>query len=783
MKKGFFAYGSEPQYSGETIEDAIEKINGSYKGIAEIIAWKSLAISGKLIIGQILKEIDICDFFCVDLTDLNNNVLFELGYAISRKKSIWIVLDFSNQASNKKFQDLGLLTTIGYCPYTNSNDLIESFAKEKIFESDHCLFDSITEYVSTNQGENALFYMKGQVDTNYSQDIINEIEYLKLPYIVDDPLESKVQPLTWYLERIFSTPSLLVEFSSTNRTGYELHNSKCAFISGLALGFGLSLLMITEKPHHTPIDYRELLKKHNNRNECKNNIKPFLNSVHNDIAELLVRKRARQKKQKDISILQKINFGEYIAEHEIENIFEYYIETSHFQNLIKSEHNIIIGRKGTGKTATFYYLESTLENDVRNHICLIKPINFEIDGLLALHSNLKDEFERGFMIESIWKFLIYTEISKSLYQRIKAKPLYALTDNETEFIDFVKDHSNLILTDFSTRLEQEIASLLEIKTKSQGEYRIKVSEILHENIIKVLRGHIKKNIKNKGKLVVLIDNLDKSWKKNNDLNILSKYILGLLGVVGRIARDFKYQSKGDSRFSFHLTLFLRSDIFKYIMNIAREPDKIEFSRLLWHDPEILFRIIDARFEQLSDLQIDGEDLWEEYIAHQIMGLKAKDYVYNSIFPRPRDLIFFLTSAKNLAVSRGHTKIEEVDIIGAHKEYSNWVFKSILVENGISIEQLQGFMYNLMGESSILNKEDIVKLAKKSGISLDTIEEENSFLDHLTSLTIVGREVKESVFEYEYEFDSDIKIKALSDKLATNRYKVHNALVPYLEMRN
>ena len=783
MKRGFFAYGSKPEYCGETIEDAIEKINLSYKGIAEIKSWKSLNISGQLIISQILNEIDNSDFFCVDLTGLNNNVLFELGYAISKKKPIWILLDTSHQESFTKFQELGLFTTIGYSSYTNSSDIIKSFSEEKIYESEICLFDSMTKYINSTQGENALFYMKGQFDTNYSQDIINEIEYLKLPYIVDDPIESKVQPLTWYLERIFSTPALLVEFSSTMRRGYELHNSKCSFVAGISLGFGLSLLMITERPHPTPIDYRELLKKHNNRNECKNNIKPFLNSIHNDIAQLLVRKRARHKKREKASILQKINFGEYIAEHENENIFEYYIETSHFQNLIKSEHNIIIGRKGTGKTATFYYLESTLENDVRNHICLIKPINFEIDGLLSLHSNLKDEFERGFMIESIWKFLIYTEISKSLYKKIKIKPLYAISDNETKFLNFVKEHSNLILTDFSTRLEQVIKSLIKIKAESQGEYRIRVSEILHDNIIKELRGHIKRNIKNKGKLVVLIDNLDKSWKKDNNLNILSKYILGLLGVIGRISRDFKYQNKDDSDFSFHLTLFLRSDIFKYIMNIAREPDKIEFSRLLWNDRETLFRIIDARFEQLSEIKINGDDLWADYVTTSVNGINAKDYIFQSIFPRPRDLIFFLTSAKNIAVSRGHTKIEEDDIISAHKDYSNWVFKSILVENGISIEQLHDFMYNLMGENSILSKDDILKFAGRSNIIVDSTDKENYFINHLTSLTIIGREIKESTFEYEYEFDSDIKIKALAEKFNSNRFKVHNALIPYLEMTN
>ncbi len=783
MKKGFFAYSSEPNYSGETIEDAIVKINDSYKGIAEIESWVSMKISGKLIISEILNKIDDCDFFCADLTGLNNNVLFELGYAISKKKPTWLIIDTSNESSNKKFHELNFFTTIGYCSYNNSADLINSFSKEKTYEANDNIFDSLTDNINLNQGENALFYIKGQIDTNYSQDIINEIEYLKLPYILDDPLETKVQPLSWYLEKIFTVPAILVEFSSTHRVGFDLHNAKCAFISGLSLGFGLELLMIAEKPHPTPLDYRELLKKHTNRNECKNNVKPYLNSIHNDIAELLVKKRSRKAKRKQISNLQKVNFGEYIAEHETDNIYDYYVETSHYQNLIKGEHNIVIGRKGTGKTATLYYLEQTLQNDVRNHVCLIKPVNFEIEGLLALNKNFKDEFERGYMIEAIWKFLIYTEIAKSLYIEIKKKNLYSLSDHESDFIEFVSNNSNIILTDFSTRLEQEIEKLVQIKTESQGAYKIRISEILHEEILKELSSHIKKNMRPKGKLVVLIDNLDKSWRKNSNLVVLSKYILGLLGVVGRIAKEFRGKKVENIKFTFHLTLFLRSDIFKYIMRSAREPDKIEYSRLLWHDPEVLYRLIELRFEQLSDADVFADDIWEKYFVDYIDDQSTKEFIISSIFPRPRDIIFFLTSAKNIAISRGHTTVQKDDILSAQKDYSNWVFKSILVENGITITQMQDFMYNLMGEGPILTKDEIIGFAKKSKIDLNSEEQITKFIDHLVSLTIIGREIKDFEFEFEYEFDSDIKLKALANKMKTSRYKIHNALLPYLEINN
>jgi hypothetical protein len=782
MKKGFFAYSSNPEYCGEFIEAAILKINESYKGIAELKSWKPLEVSGKLVINEIIKAIDESDFFCADLTGMNDNVLFELGYAIAQKKPIWILLDKSHISTNKRFQELNFFTTIGYLSYTNSDNIVRGFS-DKIWSSGN-LFDSVAKSIQPKQGEYALFYLKSQIDTTYSQDIINEIQYFKLPFLLDDPVETKIHPITWYIEKVFSVPAILVEFSSTHRMGNELHNSKCAFISGFSVGLGLKTLMISEKPYDTPIDYKELLIKFSNRPDCQQSVRPYLNEIQKDIANLILRRRHKEIKIKERTDIQKINFGEFIAEHEIDNLHRYYIETSHLQNLIKSEHNIIVGRKGTGKTATLYFLEQALLDDIRNHICVIKPVNFEIDGLISLHNHMKDEFEQGYMIESVWKFLIYTEIAKSLYEVIKEKPLYAKSETENDFLKFVEKNNTLILTDFSTRLEREIQILLKINEPNQGDFRIKISEILHDSILSDLKNHIVKNIHKNGKLIVLIDNLDKSWKKDSNILILSKYILGLLGVVGRIAKDFKnLKNNLGLKFSFHLIIFLRSDIFKYIMKSAREPDKIEYTRLSWNDKETLLRIIESRFEELTSLDVTGPDLWERFIDKSVKGEDTKDFIMNNIFPRPRDLIYFLSSAKNLAVSRGHTKITEEDIISAYTDYSNWVFKSIIVENGITIKQMEDFMYNLMGENQIQTEESIKNIAIRSNVDVSTKELLDKFIDHIVSLTILGREIRDSTFDYEYEFDNDAKLKALSNKIQVKRFRIHNALIPYLEMDN
>ncbi|MBD3842693.1 MAG: hypothetical protein IE909_12575, partial [Campylobacterales bacterium] len=597
--------------------------------------------------------------------------------------------------------------------------------------------------------------------------------------------ENITSPLSWYIQKLNSIPAVLIQFSSTTRQGYEIHNSKCALVAGMAVGMGLRTQLIAEKPYDSPLDFKDLLKKFNNRTECAAAVKDFLQELQKDIATLLFKERERINSRKRKSELQNLDFGEAIAEHESNKIYEYYVDTAHTRNLIKNEYNIVVGRKGTGKTATLYYLSEDLTSDTRNHVVLIKPINFEVDGLIELLEASNNEFEKGFLIETVWKFLIYTQIAKSLYDNIQTKALYAMTDDELEYVEFINDNSSIFKTDFSTRLEEQIKYLREAEINSFGsghnnEFRMKVSELLHLGIINDMKVFFGKLIPKNHKLIVLIDNLDKSWKKDARLNILSRYILGLLGVSGRIFRELSFIKSTQTSLTFHLTIFLRSDIFKHVITFAREPDKIEVSRLKWEDPEILFRIIEERFVELSNGKYDKSDLFSRFIVEKVDGLDTKKFIMKSIFPRPRDLIYFFKSCKDTAVSRGHETIFENDIIQAYREYSTWVFKAVLVENNIAVKQMEDFLYEFIGSNPIISESEIVSAMTNARINASSNEEIEKFIDHLVDLTVLGREVRNNEFEYEYDVDNFKKIKILSKKLNSKRYKIHNALLPHLE---
>lgn len=778
IKSGFFAYSSEPSHCGEFIEQALKTISTSGH-LVSIKSWKTMGIGGNFIITEILKEIEKADFLCADLTGVNENVLFEIGFAIGKGKTIWLIQDTSIIPSFTKFKELNFLTTVGYVNYTNSNDIVKAFLDNKVYQSTNNILNTFANDNSNLLNEKLLLYLKSPYDTNYNQYISNTISEYKLPTIIDDASEVKVQPISWYFSQVQNVSSVLVEFCSTYRNGFELHNAKCSFVAGLAIGLGLKVQMVAEKPFPTAMDYQEYLKKFTSLETCKSAIVPFLNDIRNNIAQLIVKKHIVTTNNKPVTELQKIKFGEYIAEHESSNLYEYYIEAAHEENLIKSEYNIVVGRKGCGKTATLYYLESEMSRDVRNQVIAIKPVNFEIDGLIEIIKKLRSDFEKGYIIQSIWKFLIYTEVAKSIFYSIKDKPIYVLKEIDRKIIEFVNSNTNIILTDISTRLEQELSKLEVLeKIEEQSEFRNKLAEILHDSIIKELKELIIGYMNTRQKLVVLVDNLDKNWKKENNIEIISKFILGLLGVIGRIAKELKGNSKNPSEFDLNLIVFLRSDIFKFILKYAREPDKIEYYNLKWNDSEMLMRILDRRVEYLSKNKTK-ENFWDTYIDKAVDGIPTKEYIISCIIPRPRDLIYFINSAKDIAVRRGHNVISAEDLLKAHKDYSNWIFKSILVENGVTIDQIHKFLYNVMGEHSILTKSRIEELMKDSQIPTED-KYVDKFINHLCSLSFLGRETRPLHFEFEFDFESDEKNLILSNKLNSERFKIHNAFIPYLE---
>lgn len=781
----FVAYPSKPISLAETIESAIEEIKGGQ--VVDIEGWKSKSVSGKFIMVEICKAIESCDIFICDLTTLNHNVLFELGYAIAKKKRIWILLDPSIKDSKLDYEKFKLLTTVGYKPYSNSQEIEANFYKDKPWDDlENTIYKDAIESIMTTRKQDTLLYLKSGIETESSIKLSQTVNDSKIPKIVDDPNEVRTQSLSWYAKETSNAFAVVAHSLSSTHIGWRLHNAKNSFVSGLAFGFGKNLLMLAHDPYDAPIDYRELLKTHKTAKICKKYAESWLKGIED---KYFKREAAVQKYEKVLkahSELQSITVGDPVAEHESEALQEYFVTTAEYNAALESKQSLFIGRKGYGKTAILYRLEHKLKSDLRNHVCIIKPVAYELEGILQMLQQSISTSEKGFLIESFWKFLIYTEIAKSVFEELNNKPVhYQYSNDEQLLLDVVNENSSIVILDFSIRLEAVVNNLKDVnKKKSKADQRARISELLHSDVIWKLRSVLGKALENKNKVTVLIDNLDKAWNQGEDFNSLSRLLLGLMAVSRRISKDFQKSDHRRRPVNLSLIIFLRSDIFSQVIKYARERDKISYSRIVWNDSELLLRVLEERF-MVSSGVANPDEIWSNYFCDKVKGIPTKDYILNYIIPRPRDLIYLSRAALELAINRRHTRVEEDDILKAQRRYSQYALESLLVENSIQIEVLEAFLYEFVGASEIVDSSFVLQAIKNCNIAEDKLD---FVIELLCDLTFIGREIEEGRFEFSYNEDEKAKLQAMARKTVEKRknkvmrFRINNAFHSYLEVK-
>jgi hypothetical protein len=165
------------------------------------------------------------------------------------------------------------------------------------------------------------------------------------------------------------------------------------------------------------------------------------------------------------------------------------------------------------------------------------------------------------------------------------------------------------------------------------------------------------------------------------------------------------------------------------------------------------------------------------------GISAKDFFLRNVLPLPRDIIYWVKTALVNAVSRQHSIIEKQDIMDALLRYSQHAFDSLIVENGISVEDFETLMYEFAGMPSIVNEGQISDFVNKANIRTKP----EYVIDLLCERAFLGREVEPGVFRYQYNYlDSDIII-ALEKKFSETthqgrRFEINLPFRKYLEIK-
>ncbi len=675
----FFGYESGHPENVDAIKNAVAAFNSAQKKY-KARTWEDLSIGGKVVNSTIFDQIKRCDIFACDLTYLNHNVMFELGYAIGIGKKLLIFINSNVENAANRYRGFKLLENIGYVPFQNYKAI-----KDELFNKSHLHTIFLSQLVNISEIEKDTFdilYISSKLETQASLELTEYLNTSKFKIISDNTSEVEYQTLVWYINGLIKSRNILIHLLSTEMVESFFSNCESSFYAGLAYGLGKKVLLIAQLPFKAPIDYSDILLEYTDALDClikveewtKNNIKPIVEEV-----------RIRPKKQliqddRKLNLL-KLGIGCEIAEEEKDKLLSYFIEIDAYHKALERNISIFIGQKGSGKSALFIKLEDELSKDNLNFNVIIRPDSDELLEDVELSKLYNNERSKKAFFRTVWSYVIYSKLFLVIFSRLNPNkiPYYVPSKLEKEIIEFKNTNKDeLVLNFFGAlkKLNEIIAGQSLIDNPS-------ILEDFHAKYLGKLNKYIHEYFKDKKyyHINVLGDNLDKTWDSRNDLSVQSEMLLSLFEFSNKMVRDLSFDERNDVKIS--IVLLLRKDIFDYILKFSREPDKLTVRtyEIDWsNNPNLLKNLIEERF-RFSLNKEKNEDIssvWNEYFDFP-EPIHPYEKVQKIIVLRPRDIIYFFTKLFESAVNKDHTKINNEDYNYAVDAYANFLQKNLIAE--------------------------------------------------------------------------------------------------------
>ncbi|WP_155945565.1 P-loop ATPase, Sll1717 family [Micromonospora sp. CNB394] len=348
--------------------------------------------------------------------------------------------------------------------------------------------------------------------------------------------------------------------------------------------------------------------------------------------------------------LQKIDFGRLDAESD-PRLQDYFLVTGTV-DVAKRGAKLVIGRKGSGKTALFLYLKQNLDTDV---------VDLDLnDYVFGMHQGLVEaglSAERAYVAS--WKLLIYSAVfgkireSMSSSDRGRGDDLLASLgqgDNGGRFRKIVRWLKRLRRVDLPSVLgtggggiEIGDKATLSMDTIDRLD---DLEDLLCKQVEKI-------------PVTVLLDRLDDAWDGTQES-------LNLIGGAIRATRDIAIAWQQPTPAP--VITFLRTDLWERLSFNDKNKMSQDIIYLDWTRGQ-LADIVDLRINNSIGIPV-GKG-WETVFTTGEMRQRAQaqTYIIKRTLGRPRDVVSFATYALKAATTNGHAQIEASDIYEAEKEYS------------------------------------------------------------------------------------------------------------------
>jgi len=379
----------------------------------------------------------------------------------------------------------------------------------------------------------------------------------------------------------------------------------------------------------------------------------------------------------DAKIIRLVDFGRDTAEYD-KHLAEYFLETPAYERLMSGEKSLIIGRKGTGKTALVKYCsehEGSREYFVKieaSHSTYVK-IDESLRSFVSQVKNLDSSFKLGWLFTTLL----------ALVDRLSRQRTIAVTKDETEVYEFAKQELSYNSEDPISAIAGYVFSWLK-NLKSIGPVERQVpassaSEYFDEpRVLHLIRSAVERINDKERTVYLLYDRLDERWDGS------PLYVAFLQGLLLAI-KDIKATG-----LRVRPVVFLRTDIFDLITESFQHIDhyRMEIERIAW-DEMTLLELIGRRIQkslERSGVRVtdrEAQALWRLVFPKDIAARRApipsQAYMIERTLFRPRDIILFASGARDDAITHHHDHVTADDILSAEVTYSRDKLRDLIAE--------------------------------------------------------------------------------------------------------
>ncbi|MBW4547696.1 MAG: hypothetical protein KME25_25125 [Symplocastrum torsivum CPER-KK1] len=768
-------YSDDQIPARQTISDAIDLLRSQSNSL-NIIRASQLDTPGGFLRNDTINQIDGADPIILDITRLNFNIIFEFGYALSKGKRVLLVLNRSVQGDIREISEIGLFDSMGYKEYENSKELASLVEDTENIKP--------LRQPSNKIDKSAPIYV---LDTFHKTDasirIISRIKKSRIRFRSFDPSEQPRLSAYEAIDEIQKSVAVVVNLLSKNSADHIRNNFRGAFLSGLAYGFEKISLLLQEGEEPIPPEYRDIVKVYNQPKDVDkyiNSLAPQVMDALQSAASELILKRPQQ-------LIERLDLGAPAAENEMDTLFQYYVDTDESNQTLSGNARLVVGRKGSGKTALFLRIREQTRKIKKNIVLDLKPEGHQLKRLKQLVLDLLQEAVKEHVSTAFWEYLLLLEICHKLLQNDRTlhtrdQKLYSLYGNLAKIYgedNFDED------VDFSERMYQLVQKISnEFQTK-YGEEKVhylrtnEVTQLIYKHDIPKLRSILSEYLQQKNQVWILFDNIDKGWPTRGVTVTDTTILKALLEATRKLERYF---TKKD--FEFNTVVFVRNDVFELLVEESSDRGKESKVSLDWTDRDLLKEFLRRRIvNNVFSGDMSFEDAWNQICVTHIKGEATAELLIERSLMRPRNLLTIVNYAKSYAINLRRQRISEEDLLKALATYSADMGNEIGLEVRDVFPDNEDILYYFIDAPRLFSLRELKEYIKHSGIKT----EEQQIIEILLWFGFLGVSRKQecenkSIYIYDVFYDMK-KLKQLAKGLRDDSITmcINPAFWPFLEI--